>query len=132
MYKCSLKAKRLLPAKPATVATSTTDALGVKLPNIDVPRFNGNILSWCSFWEQFDVALHSRTSLSKAEKLAYLQSSPKDGSAKSVINGLSQSGDHYDEAVATLESALRSSATSSSNTCPDDSGRSLTEGTHWP
>ena len=102
MYRCSLKAKRLLSAKPATVATSTTDVLGVKLPKIDVPRFNGNILSWRSFWEQFDVAIHSRTSLSKAEKLAYLQSSLKDGSARSVIDGLSQSGDHYDEAVATL------------------------------
>ena len=102
MYKCSLKAKRLLSAKPAAFTTSTTDALGVKLPKIDVPRFNGNILSWRSFWEQFHVAIHCRTSLSKAEKLAYLQSSLKDGSAKSVIDGLSQSGDHYDEAVATL------------------------------
>ena len=95
IYNCCLKAKHLLSAKPTTVTTSTTDAMVVKLPKIDVPHFNGNIVSWHSFWEQFHVAIHSRTSLSKAEKLAYLQSSLKDGSAKSVIHGLSQSGDHY-------------------------------------
>ena len=34
--------------------------------------------------------------------MAYLRESLKDGSAKSVIHGLSQSGDHYNEVVATL------------------------------
>lgn len=87
-----------LPA-PTPAATA-----GVKLSRIDVPHFNGSIIHWRSFWEQFDVSVNSRTSLSDAEKLTYLQNALKDGKAKSVIEGLSQMGDHYQEAVDTPHS----------------------------
>ena len=48
---------------------------------------------------QFDVAIHSRTTLSDVEKLAYLRNSLKDGSAKGIIDGLSTSGEFYDETL---------------------------------
>ena len=85
----SLKIKRLLEklAIPAT-----TDSRGVKLPKIDVPAFNGNILYWKSFWGQFAVAVHTRTNISDTEKLVYLRHSVKEGSAKHVIEGLSREG----------------------------------------
>ena len=38
------------------------------------------------------------------EKLVYLQQAIKGGSAKSAIEGLSRSGDNYDEAIACLKS----------------------------
>lgn len=44
---------------------------GVKLPKIDVPHFNGNILNWRLFWEQFDVAIHRRTTLLNTGKMTY-------------------------------------------------------------
>ena len=53
--------------------------------------------------EQFDVAIHRRTTLSDVEKLAYLRNSLKDGSAKGIIDGLSIFGEFYDEAIETLE-----------------------------
>ncbi len=37
--------------------------------------------------------------ISNAEKLVHLRQSLKDGSAKTVIEGLSQSGEQYEEAV---------------------------------
>ena len=37
------------------------------------------------------------------EKLAYLRNSLKDGSAKGIIDGLSTSGEFYDEAIETLK-----------------------------
>jgi hypothetical protein len=37
------------------------------------------------------------------EKLAYLRSSLKEGSAKNIIDGLSTSGEFYDEAIETLK-----------------------------
>ena len=40
--------------------------------------------------------------MSNAEKLVYLQHALKDGSAKSIIEGLSQSGEQYTEAVGCL------------------------------
>ena len=75
----------------------------MKLPKLDVPTFDGDILHWRTFWEQFCIAIHDRPHLSNAEKLAYLRHSLKDGTAKSTIEGLSRSGDHYPEAVKCLE-----------------------------
>ena len=73
--------------------SSATMATGVKLPKIDVPTFDGNILNWQTFWEQFSIAIHERSSLSDTEKLVYLHHSLKDGAVKKVIEGLSRSGD---------------------------------------
>lgn len=99
----SLKLKRMLSALEKASASAEANRQGVKLPQIDVPVFNGNILHWKTFWEQFLVAVHSRSNLSDSEKLVYLRHSVKDGLAKSVIEGLSRSGDHYAEAVECLK-----------------------------
>lgn len=54
--------------------------------------FDGSILSWKTFWEQFEVAVYDQTNLAKSEKLAYLRHALKAGSAKFVIEGLFRSG----------------------------------------
>ena len=64
-----------------------------KLPKLDVRTFNGDILQWQSFWKQFEVSVYSRASPENAEKLAYLQQAIKNGSAWTVIDGLSHSGE---------------------------------------
>ena len=87
---------------PAPVADSTST--GVKLPKLEVPTFDGNLLNWKQFWGQFCASVHDRTSLSDAEKLVYLQNALKDGSAKNAIEGLSRSGEHYAEAIGCLKS----------------------------
>ena len=75
----------------------------IRLPKIAVPTFNGDILEWKPFWEQFTVAVHSRKDVSNQEKLVYLRHSVKDGAARSTIEGLSRTGDNYDEAVECLK-----------------------------
>ena len=82
----------------AVVAPSVTTS-GVRLPKISVPTFDGNVINWRSFWEQFTVSVHDRSNLSPAEKLTYLKHAVKDGPAKHVVEGLSGSGDQYKEAV---------------------------------
>ena len=37
-------------------SSSTSDGKVVKLPKLDVPTFDGNILNWRAFWEQFCAA----------------------------------------------------------------------------
>ena len=69
-----------------------------------LPKLDGNILHWRSFWEQFCVSVHDRPNLSDPEKLVYLQQSLRNGSAKSAIEGLSRSGEYYAEAVKCLKS----------------------------
>ena len=67
------------------------------------PMFDGNLLHWPKFWEQFEVSVHDKDSLSDAEKLVYLQHALKGGAAKQAIEGLSRSGDQYAEAVESLK-----------------------------
>lgn len=101
VFERTLDVKKCLLSQART--TSSSDAKGVKLPKIDVPTFDGNLLHWSTFWEQFDVSVHSKSSISDAEKLVYLQHSLKGGSAKQAIEGLSKSGEHYVEAVQCLK-----------------------------
>ena len=103
IFDTSLKIKRLLSKSNSSTAP-TTDTHGVKLPKIDVPTFTGDILNWNTYWEQFSVAIHDRTDISDIEKLVYLRHSVKDGSARPVIDGLSRTGDQYQEAVECLRS----------------------------
>ena len=80
------------------------DGRGVRLPKLEVPTFDGDVLHWKQFWEQFSISGHDRSNLSNAEKLVYLQQAVKNGSAKNTIEGLSRSRDHYPEAVECLMS----------------------------
>ena len=82
----------------AVVAPYVTTG-GVRLPKISVPNFDGNVINWRSFWEQFTVSVHDWSNLSPAEKLTYLKHAAKEGPAKHVVEGLSGSGDQYKEAV---------------------------------
>ena len=106
-FDLSVKIKKILHhpiAVPGSLTPTTFEPRGVKLPKIDVATFNGDLLDWRTFWEQFEISVHDRREVSNAEKLAYLRNALKDGHAKSVIEGLSQSGDQYEEAIASLKS----------------------------
>ena len=100
LFDVSLKIKRLLQ----TLSSSATESKGIKLPKLEVPTFDGDILNWRAFWEQFRVSVHDRSTLSDSEKLVYLRSALKGGSAKQTIEGLSRSGEFYAEAVECLQS----------------------------
>ena len=102
LFDCSVSIKKSL--RTCSHATPTTDNTGVKLPKLEVPTFDGNLLNWRTFWEQFSVSVHLRSSLSDSEKLVYLQHSLKNGLAKATIEGLSRSGDCYMEAIDCLKS----------------------------
>lgn len=94
----SLKLKGSLVLPTATAPSVT----GIKLPKLEVPAFDGSMIHWKQFWDQFTTAVHSKTTLSNAEKIVYLQQALKDGTAKNAIEGLSHSGDNYEEAVRCL------------------------------
>ena len=108
MFNCSLKIKRLMysptpPPPPTGSTTPSAEGSGVKLPKLAVPKFDGDIVNWRTFREQFCVSIHDRSHLTDLKKLAYLRYSLKDGSAKNVIEGLSRSGDCYKEAIDSLK-----------------------------
>ena len=79
------------------------DMSGIKLPRIKIPTFDGNILNWRIFWEQFDSAVHSKSHLSDSDKLTYLREALKSGPAKNVVVGLTQTSGNYNEAIRRLQ-----------------------------
>ena len=105
VFNCCVGIKKLLSSASSSseASSASPDTQGLKLPKLDVPIFDGDILHWWSFWEQFHISVHERTHLSDAEKLVYLQQSLKGASVKGAIEGLSRSGDCYSEAIRCLQ-----------------------------
>ena len=96
LFECFLKGRKLKSNASSETSSSVQtekDWCGVKLPKLEVPKFDGNILHWKQFLEQFCVSVHQRSNLSNAEKLVYLQRALEDGNTRSVIGGLYQSGE---------------------------------------
>ena len=86
LFELRVAIKRLLKTIKADSAVDKVKGLsGVKLPKISVPTFDGKVLNWKSFWEQFDATIHCKTGLNNTEKLMYLQEALKDGPARFVI-----------------------------------------------
>ena len=76
---------------------------GVRLPKISIPTFDGKILSWKSFWEQFDATIHSKAGLIDIEKLTYLQDALKDSLARFMSQGLTRTSENYEESIKCLK-----------------------------
>ena len=107
IFRCSVTIRKRLHA---LTDTTTREALvtmprtpGAKLPKLEVSTFDGDLLKWKSFWDQFRVSIHDRTDLTNAEKMVYLQNALKDNMARCTIEGLTKSGEHYEEAVRCLQ-----------------------------
>ena len=74
----------------------------VKLPKIELPKFNGNIVDWPTFWDQFESAVHSQIGLSDIDKFSYLKTL-LSSSAQECISGLTLSNENYKEAILLLK-----------------------------
>ena len=106
IFDLSLIIKQLLynPEVSAETTLPAHEAKRDRLPKLDVPTFNGELLHWQTFWERFCITIHERSDISATEKLVYLRHAIKDGIAKSTIEGLSYSCEHYNKAVECLKS----------------------------
>ena len=72
-----------LPTQSATVSQPTK---AVKLPVIQLPSFDGDVVQWLSFWEQFRTSVHERTELETVTKFNYLRSVLKGSAYKLIEN----------------------------------------------
>ena len=73
----------------------------MRLPKLQLPNFDGNILKWPEFWDVFESSV-DKQNISKVSKFSYLRSVLR-GSALVVISGITLSNDNYDLAVALLK-----------------------------
>lgn len=72
-----------------------------KLPKLNLPLFDGDILQWQQFWDHFSSNIDQRN-ISDVDKLLYLKSSVR-GEAKKTIDGFETTNKNYQIAVTTLK-----------------------------
>ena len=74
----------------------------IQLPRLNIPTFAGDTLSWELFWDSFDLAVHSNSTLSAVQKLTYLRSQLQ-GSAAQAISGLTLTSGNYEYSISLLQ-----------------------------
>ena len=76
------KVMKLSQSRERDVLSSVS---GPQLPRLDLPTFDGDILSWLPFWERFEEAVGDRKDLPDIIKFEYLQSCLKGEAARCVV-----------------------------------------------
>ena len=94
-------AQAAVAAVNAVHLQSTNKNLEVKLPKLELPTFNGNVLDWPDFWERFSTSVDQQQ-LPDVAKFNYLKSR-LNGSAAQVIDGMVVTGANYGSAVRILK-----------------------------
>ena len=69
---------------------------------LELPKFDGDIINWRGFWDQFQVAIHENETIAETDKFTYLKSFLSN-SAFSAISGLSLNSANYKEAIDILQ-----------------------------
>ncbi|XP_066596618.1 uncharacterized protein [Prorops nasuta] len=75
----------------------------IKLPRIELPKFNGDYTAWASFFDTFKSLVHDNMSIPPIQKFHYLKSC-LTGEAGSIIQTLAVTSDNYVSAWETLTS----------------------------
>ena len=94
---------RLAKVETATPRTSTASTTGgnqdarLKLPKLDIPKFDGSYSQWVSFSDLFDGAVHANPSLTGSQKLFYLKGL-LTGEAKRLLTSITITDANYEEA----------------------------------
>ena len=74
----------------------------IKLPQIDITKFSGDITEWQTFFDSFEVAVHSNSKLSNIEKMNYLLRY-LTGEALKTMQGLKLSEPNFSAAIEMLQ-----------------------------
>ncbi|ELU00069.1 hypothetical protein CAPTEDRAFT_41371, partial [Capitella teleta] len=74
----------------------------IRLPKLTLPTFDGKVLEWTSWWEQFNADIHLNEELQDISKISYLHSLV-GGEAVQAIAGLALTSENYLHAVELLQ-----------------------------
>ena len=53
---------------PQDLSFQISETAKVCLPKLDIEKFDGDVIDWSSFWDQFSSAIHENDSLSEINK----------------------------------------------------------------
>ena len=80
-----------------SIVSEGRSAKTVRLPKMDLPKFNGDVLKFMPFWQQYVACVDSVEDLPDISKFNYLVSSLK-GDAKGILEGLPITTENYAQA----------------------------------
>ena len=82
------------PVQNLTLQDKEVKDIPVKLPKLEISKFNGNVLNWQGFWDQLSSAIHTKNNISDIGKFSYLKLFLCN-SALCIVSGLSLSSSNY-------------------------------------
>ena len=83
-----------------TPRTTQIQDVGFKIPKLELSKFDGDIINWQGFWDQFLIAIHEN------HKFTYLKPFLSDSVLQS-IDALSLNATNYKEAIEILHECYR-------------------------
>ena len=81
---------------------SVSRCTGVKLPELTIKKFNGDLVNWKNFLESFEAAVDIKESLSNVENFTYLKGYLSE-SAQQSIEWFSLTNNNYTQAMILLK-----------------------------
>ena len=86
------------PPQADPPAADPQNRMQSRLPKLELPEFDGNILFWRPFWDVFETEVHLNAQLNNAMKFNFLNPQLR-GEAKATIAGLTPTNDNYPKAI---------------------------------
>ena len=74
----------------------------VRLPRLELRKFDGNILKWQEFWDTFESTIHKNNDLQNIDKFHYIRSQLTE-QASEMLMGIELTNDIYNIAIALLK-----------------------------
>ncbi|XP_055841166.1 uncharacterized protein LOC129908583 [Episyrphus balteatus] len=87
---------------PTNFSAASSSHSAIRLPRLDLPKFNGSYVAWRDFHDRFQSLVHNNTSIDDIDKLHFLQSCLV-GDAHRFLQNLSVEAASYDKAWKLLE-----------------------------
>ena len=60
--------KNSLISNSSSTSNNNVDEVMCKLPKLVIKEFDGSVLNWQTFWDQFESTIHSKTNISNIDK----------------------------------------------------------------
>ena len=90
------------PPQGVPIPNIPVPTVSMKLPKLDIKKFEGDITEWTSFFEIFNVSVHQRTDMEMIQKFSYLKNLLQ-GEALELITGFKLESANYTQAIDLLK-----------------------------
>lgn len=123
-----LKQKSPVVASAVETQLRSKNSVDIKLPRLDLPKFDGQAINWASFRDQFKTTIHNREGLEKVSKFQYLKSCITDPHSPIQHLQITEEGyenawklvlERYEDKRFIVDSHLHALLTAKKMTCED-------------